>query len=106
MDVAPKRLTISPTEGEQVQIGPGLGVVFKIEGHETGGAFSVVEHPIEPRTLVIPHVHEREDEFSYRRRRHAHPFKVGDRRTDRERGQVLAISASRWVHSSVWARTC
>jgi quercetin dioxygenase-like cupin family protein len=65
IEVAPKRLTISPTEGEQVQIGPGLGVVFKIEGHETGGAFSVVEHPIEPRTLVIPHVHEREDEFSY-----------------------------------------
>jgi hypothetical protein len=63
MDVAPKRLTISPTEGEQVQIGPGLGVVFKIEGHETGGAFSLVEHPIEPRALVIPHVHEREDEF-------------------------------------------
>ena len=63
--MAPKRLTISPTEGEQVQIGPGLGVVFKIQGHETGGAFSVVEHPIEPRTLVIPHVHEREDEFSY-----------------------------------------
>jgi len=65
MDVAPKRLTISPTEGEQLQLGPGLGVVFKIEGQETGGAFSVVEHPIEPRALVIPHVHEREDEFSY-----------------------------------------
>jgi hypothetical protein len=31
-----------------VQIGPGLGVVFKIEGHETGGAFSVVEHPSSP----------------------------------------------------------
>lgn len=65
MDVAPQRLTISPTEGEQVQIGPGLGVKFKIEGHETGGAFSIVEHPVAPRTLVIPHVHEREDEFSY-----------------------------------------
>ena len=42
----------------------GLGVVFEIEGHETGGAFSVVEHPVEPRTLVVPHVHEREDEYS------------------------------------------
>lgn len=63
--MALKRLTISPAEGEQVQLGPGLGVVFKIEGHETGGAFSIVEHPIRPRTLVIPHVHEREDEFSY-----------------------------------------
>jgi quercetin dioxygenase-like cupin family protein len=61
----PKRRMISPGEGEQLQIGPGLGVVFKIEGQETGGAFSIVEHPIEPRQLVIPHVHEREDEFSY-----------------------------------------
>jgi quercetin dioxygenase-like cupin family protein len=28
-------------------------------------ALSQSEHPIEPRQLVIPHVHEREDEFSY-----------------------------------------
>ena len=63
--MAQTRMTIGPTEGEHVQIGPGLGVVFKIEGHETGGAFSIVEHPIKPRALVIPHVHEREDEFSY-----------------------------------------
>lgn len=64
-DVTPKRLTIGPTEGEQVQAGPGQRVVFKIEGHETGGAFSVVELSMEPRALVVPHVHEREDEFSY-----------------------------------------
>lgn len=63
--MASKRWKISPDEGEQVELFPGLGVVFKIEGHETGGAFSIVEHPIQPRTLVIPHVHEREDEFSY-----------------------------------------
>ena len=29
-------------------------------------AFSLVEHPIPPRTLVAPlHIHEREDEYSY-----------------------------------------
>lgn len=60
-----RRLLIAPEEGEQIQLFPGLGAVFKIEGHETGGAFSVVEHQVDPRTLVIPHVHEREDEFSY-----------------------------------------
>jgi quercetin dioxygenase-like cupin family protein len=65
MEVTSKRLTISPTDGDHVRVGPGLEVVFKIEGHETGGAFSLVEVPVGPRTLVPPHVHQREDEFSY-----------------------------------------
>ena len=70
--MAPKRLTISPTEGEQTQLGPGLGVVFKIEGHETGGAFSVVEHPIGPRALVVPHVQNgRMSFFTFSRARSA-----------------------------------
>jgi quercetin dioxygenase-like cupin family protein len=43
----------------------GLGVVFKVTGEETGGAFAVVEHPIEPGVLVPPHWHEREDELTY-----------------------------------------
>ncbi|HEV2127120.1 MAG TPA: cupin domain-containing protein [Thermomicrobiales bacterium] len=42
-----------------------FGVEFLIWGEETGGRFSVVEHPIPPRTLVAPlHRHEREDEYS------------------------------------------
>ena len=33
---------------------------------ESGGGFSLVEHPIPPRTLVAPlHIHEREDEYSF-----------------------------------------
>ena len=33
---------------------------------ETGGSFSLVEHPIPPRTLVAPmHRHSREDEYSF-----------------------------------------
>jgi len=56
-------------------IGPGdgrfadlrsVGVRFMIWGAESGGDFSLVEHPIPPRTLVAPlHLHEREDEYSY-----------------------------------------
>jgi len=43
-----------------------VGVRFMIWGAETGGSFSLVEHPIPPRTLVAPlHLHEREDEYSY-----------------------------------------
>ncbi len=49
---------------ETVWLG-GLGVVFKVTGEETGGAFAVVEHPIEPGVLVPPHRHEREDELTY-----------------------------------------
>ena len=43
----------------------GVGVKFKITGGETGHAFSIVEHPVAPRTLVPPHVHHDTDEYSY-----------------------------------------
>jgi mannose-6-phosphate isomerase-like protein (cupin superfamily) len=55
---------VKPGEGSSVWLG-GMGVVFKVSGADTRGAFAVVEHPIEPGRLVLPHVHTREDEFSY-----------------------------------------
>ncbi|CAL9413439.1 cupin domain-containing protein [Streptomyces werraensis] len=58
------RFVVEPDEGTSVWLA-GLGVDFKIWGEETGNQFSVVEHPIEPGRLVPPHVHSREDEFSY-----------------------------------------
>lgn len=37
-----------------------------IDGSDSGGGFSLVEHPIPPRTLGAPlHRHSREDEYSY-----------------------------------------
>jgi mannose-6-phosphate isomerase-like protein (cupin superfamily) len=52
---------IGPADGESVDFG-GLGVRFMV----TGEGFSLVEHPIAPRTLAAPmHVHEHEDEYSY-----------------------------------------
>ncbi len=57
-------LVVAPGQGRRVDLG-GLGVDFKIWGELTGGALSVVEHPMEPRRLVPPHVHEAEDELSY-----------------------------------------
>ena len=50
--------------GRSLQLG-GVGVVFKLDAADTGGAFSVFEHPIAPGILVFPHVHTREDEYSY-----------------------------------------
>jgi quercetin dioxygenase-like cupin family protein len=45
---------------------PGLGVRFMVDGETTGGAFSLVEHPIPPRALAAPlHTHHDEDEYSY-----------------------------------------
>src|SRR5215470_11871042 len=57
-------LLISASDAKSVWLG-GMGVVFKLAGTETGGLFSVVEHPIEPGRLVPPHMHTREDELSY-----------------------------------------
>ena len=51
-------------EAAYVEMG-GLGVIFRLWGQATGGAFSLVEHPIAPGTLVPPHTHTHEDEYSY-----------------------------------------
>ena len=57
-------LVVRPGEGRSVSLG-GMGVVFKVSGADTGRAFAVVEHPIEPGRLVLTQVHLREDEYSY-----------------------------------------
>lgn len=63
-DVVPPPLTIvRPGEGRSEPLG-GFGVDFKLWGHDTGGVMSVVEHPFAVGTLVSPHVHTREDEYS------------------------------------------
>ncbi|MET0227310.1 MAG: cupin domain-containing protein [Actinomycetes bacterium] len=56
---------LGPGEGEAVQL-LALGVRFLIDGRRTGGAFSLVEHPLPPRALGAPlHTHGNEDEYSY-----------------------------------------
>lgn len=56
---------IGPDEGESVDLG-SVGVRFMAWTEETGGGFSLVEHPIPPKTLVAPlHIHTREDEYSF-----------------------------------------
>lgn len=62
---APPPLTIvQPGAGRVGGLAPGIGVVFKLSGADTGGAVSVVEHPFEVGALVPPHIHTREDEYS------------------------------------------
>jgi len=59
-----QKIVIEADEGESVDLG-GLGVDFKVPGAMTGGAFSIVEHPLDPGRLIPPHIHYREDELSY-----------------------------------------
>jgi quercetin dioxygenase-like cupin family protein len=55
---------VGPGDGRAGRLGPGVGVQFKIDGADTGGALSIVEHPFDVGALVRPHVHTREDEIS------------------------------------------
>jgi len=57
-------IVVPPGQGEGGSFG-GLGVHFKIDGTRTGGRFSIVEHPIDPRRLIRPHIHSSEDEYSF-----------------------------------------
>lgn len=61
---APKVKVVQPGGGRASQLAPGVGVVFKIDGEDAGGALSIVEHPFDVGALVPPHIHTLEDEFS------------------------------------------
>jgi len=56
---------LGPTDGKAGLLGV-MGVRFMIDGTDSGGGFSLVEHPMPPRCLGAPlHRHSREDEYSY-----------------------------------------
>ena len=58
------KIVVEADEGASVSLG-GVGVDFKIPAELTGGAFAIVEHPLDPRRLIPPHIHYKEDELSY-----------------------------------------
>ena len=56
---------VGPKDGKAGLLG-AMGVRFMIDGRDSGGGFSLVEHPMPPRCLGAPlHRHSREDEYSY-----------------------------------------
>lgn len=56
---------VGPEDGKLGFLGT-IGVRFMIDGAETGGGFSLVEHPMSPKALAAPlHRHLNEDEFSF-----------------------------------------
>lgn len=62
---SPPARILGPTDGEAGFLG-SIGVRFLIDGLDSGGGFSLVEHPMSPRALGAPlHRHSREDEYSF-----------------------------------------
>jgi quercetin dioxygenase-like cupin family protein len=56
---------LGPHDGKAGFLG-SIGVRFMIDGSESGGGFSLVEHPMPARALAAPlHRHTREDEYSF-----------------------------------------
>jgi mannose-6-phosphate isomerase-like protein (cupin superfamily) len=56
---------MGPRDGKAGTLG-SIGVRFMVGGDESGGGFSLVEHPMPPRALAAPlHRHSREDEYSF-----------------------------------------
>src|SRR3954467_13010399 len=56
---------VGPDNGREGFLG-SIGVRFLIDGLEAGERFSLVEHPMSPRSLAAPvHRHTREDEYSF-----------------------------------------
>jgi mannose-6-phosphate isomerase-like protein (cupin superfamily) len=56
---------IGPGDGKKGMLG-SIGVRLMVDGDASGGGFSLVEHPMPPRTLAAPlHRHTHEDEYSY-----------------------------------------
>lgn len=64
MQATPARV-LGPRDGKTGFLG-SIGVRFMINGSESGGGFSLVEHPMSAHALAAPlHRHTREDEYSY-----------------------------------------
>ena len=56
---------LGPTDGKLADLG-SIGARMMAWTEETGGGFSLVEHPMPPRRLAAPvHKHSREDEYSF-----------------------------------------
>ena len=56
---------VGPQDGKAGSLG-SIGVRFMLGDGEADGRFSLVEHPMPPRSLAAPlHRHNREDEYSF-----------------------------------------
>ena len=65
METTTKARVLGPQDGRAGFLG-SIGVRFMVDGGDSGGGFSLVEHPMSARALAAPlHRHTLEDEYSY-----------------------------------------
>jgi mannose-6-phosphate isomerase-like protein (cupin superfamily) len=65
MPAATQAKVLGPDDGKTGQLG-SIGVRFMVDAAESGGGFSLVEHPMPPHQLGAPlHRHSREDEYTF-----------------------------------------
>lgn len=94
-----QRLDLGATAGDSVSLG-ALGVRFMLRSEQTGGGFSLVEHPLEAGFLGAPlHTHRLEDEYSYVAEGEV-GFLIGDRELVASTGTL--VSKPRYVPHSFW----
>ncbi len=53
------------TRPSALSLGGGVSALFHLTGATSGGLVTVVEHPMAPGSLIEPHTHQREDEYSW-----------------------------------------
>jgi mannose-6-phosphate isomerase-like protein (cupin superfamily) len=86
---------VGPGDGKAGFLG-SIGVRFMVDGAETEGAFSLVEHPMSPRALAAPlHRHAREDEYSYVLEGRMGAL-LGDEELIAERGALVFKPRNQW----------
>lgn len=86
---------LGPNDGKAADFG-SFGVRFMIWSEESGGRFSLVEHPIPPRMLAAPlHRHTNEDEYSYVLEGRL-GARVGDEVVYAEKGDLLFKPRGQW----------
>ncbi len=101
-------IAVLPDKAKEVSLGPnGPGVIFRLYSEDTGGRFAVVEHPIPPGNLAVPHVHHNEDEYSYVLEGEV-AFQLGEKVTYERPGALIVkpreIWHAFWNESSASAR--
>ena len=89
---------VAPGGGRSVTL-YGVRFTYKVERDDSGGALSVLETVIPPRTLVKPHRHTREDEFSLIAAGRV-GVRLGDEEFEAETGSFLV--KPRGVPHAIW----
>ncbi len=65
MSASTSTAVLGPDQGRFVDLA-GFGARYMVGADQSGGGFSLVEHPLGPRALGAPlHTHRNEDEYSY-----------------------------------------